>query len=252
MDKQLRIVCIKVVFDVILYILNIHHQSKFARVPLILSGSKTHQDPALASYPVSSVKNAIERVENVKSLWFLQSPVPNPQASPRVEANDRHKQKKGCRKVQMETPESIRASLIPGEWVSCQTCRTRTVSFPSSKLKEVPDTVLSVDNKSGEVRTQPTQVFTFMGYEFHLDLALVNPLREMAQFSGFDRSLKVKHVFDFRMFDVANWVACLNGEMVPEGRLHLRPLFSFTLRSTGDILRYCTASFLGQSLFHLT
>ena len=67
-----------------LNILTIHHQSKFARVPLILSGPKAHQDPALASYPVSSVKNTIERVENVKSLCFLQSPIPNPQASPRV------------------------------------------------------------------------------------------------------------------------------------------------------------------------
>ena len=76
----------------------------------------------------------------------------------------------------METPESIRASLIPGEWVLCQTCQTHTSSFPSSKLKEVPDTVLSVDNKSGEVQTQPTQVFPFVGYEFHLHLALVNPL----------------------------------------------------------------------------
>ena len=133
----------------------------------------------------------------------------------------------------------------------CQTCQTRTLSFPS-KLKEVLDTVLRVDNKSGEVRPQPTQVFPFAGYKFHLDLALVNLLREMAQFSGFDPTVKVKHDFDFRMFGVVNWVACLNGEMVPEGLLHLRPLFSFTLRSTGDILTHYTASFLGQSLFHLT
>ena len=97
-----------------------------------------------------SLKNAIERVKSVKSLWFLQSPLPNPQASPRVEANDRHKQAhplSTCRKVQMETPESIRASLIPGEWVSCQTCQTRTFSFPSSKLKEVPDTVRWIINQ---------------------------------------------------------------------------------------------------------
>ena len=98
-----------------------------------------------------------------------------------------------CRKVQMETPESIRASLIPGEWRSCQTCQTRTFSFPSSNLKEVPDTVLRVDNKSGEVRTLPTQVFPFVGYEFHLDLALVNPLRAMAQISGFDPTHKARH-----------------------------------------------------------
>ena len=31
------------------------------------------------------------------------------------------------------------------------------------------------------------------------------------------------------MFDVANWVACLNGKMVPEGRLHMGP-FQFHLK----------------------
>ena len=127
-----------------------------------------------------------------------------------------------CRKVQMETLESIRASLIPGEWVSCQ---KHTFSSPSSKLEEVPDTVLRVDNKSGEVQPQPTQVFPFVGYEFHLDLALVIPLREMAQFSGFDPTLKVKYVFDFRMFDVANWVACLNGKNGPGGTPSLEAPF---------------------------
>ena len=76
------------------YVKYSYHSSSFkiSQSHLIHSGPKAHQDPALASYPVSSVKNAIERVENVKSLWCLQSPVPNPQASPRVETNDRHKQ----------------------------------------------------------------------------------------------------------------------------------------------------------------
>ena len=69
-----------------------------------------------------------------------------------------------------------------------------------------------------------------MGYEFHIDLALVNPLREMAQFLGFDPTLKVKHVFDFRMFDVANWVACLNGENGPEGTPSHEPPFQFHLK----------------------
>ena len=39
----------------------------------------------------------------------------------------------------------------------------------------------------------------------------------MAQISGFDPMLKVKTCFDCMMFDVANWVACLNGENVPGG-----------------------------------
>ena len=39
----------------------------------------------------------------------------------------------------------------------------------------------------------------------------------MAQTSGFDPMLKVKACFDCKMFDVANWVACLNGEDSPGG-----------------------------------
>ena len=41
--------------------------------------------------------------------------------------------------------------------------------------------------------------------------------REMAQTSGFDPTTQVKTCFDCKMFDVANWVACLNGENGPGG-----------------------------------
>ena len=34
----------------------------------------------------------------------------------------------------------------------------------------------------------------------------------MAQTSGFDPATQVKICCDCKMFDVANWVACLNGE----------------------------------------
>ena len=37
----------------------------------------------------------------------------------------------------------------------------------------------------------------------------------MAQTSGFDPTSQVKTCFDCKMFDVANWVACLNGENGP-------------------------------------
>ena len=53
--------------------------------------------------------------------------------------------------------------------------------------------------------------------------------REMAQTSGFDPTTRVKTCFDCKMFDVSNWVASLNREMVPEGRLHRRP-FHFHLK----------------------
>ena len=51
----------------------------------------------------------------------------------------------------------------------------------------------------------------------------------MAQTSRFDPMLKVKTCFDGKMFDVANWVARLNGEDGPGGCLHMRP-FQFHLK----------------------
>ena len=39
----------------------------------------------------------------------------------------------------------------------------------------------------------------------------------MAQTSGFDPASQVKTCFDCKMFDVANWAACLNGEDGPGG-----------------------------------
>ena len=44
---------------------------------------------------------------------------------------------------------------------------------------------------------KPTEVFSFMGYKYHLDLALLEThSREMAQTSGFDPTFKVKTCFD--------------------------------------------------------
>ena len=39
----------------------------------------------------------------------------------------------------------------------------------------------------------------------------------MAQTSGFDITTQVKTCFDCKMFDVANWVACFNGQNGPGG-----------------------------------
>ena len=51
----------------------------------------------------------------------------------------------------------------------------------------------------------------------------------MAQTSGFDPATQVKTCFDYKMLDVTNMVACLNGENGPEGCLHMRP-FQFHLK----------------------
>ena len=53
-------------------------------------------------------------------------------------------------------------------------------------------------------------MFSFVGYEYHLDSALVKPTQERwLKLQDLILRLKSKHV--------ANWVACLNGENGPVG-----------------------------------
>ena len=80
--------------------------------------------------------------------YCVKSPVSSPLASPRVEASDTPKQVQHlstCITVLMETPEPIKAPLIKGEWVSSMDLSDPPPRSPSTKLKEVPDTVLRVD-----------------------------------------------------------------------------------------------------------
>ena len=91
--------------------------------PLILSEYKTLlKDQALADCIQSLLsKNAIERVENVKSLGFYSRlflvPKPHQRWRPVVDLT-RFNSFLHVEKFKMETPESIRTSLVPGEWVS--------------------------------------------------------------------------------------------------------------------------------------
>ena len=75
--------------------------------------------------------------------------------------------------------------------------------------------VVDLTQSLGWIINQEKSKSKIVGYEYHLDSALVK--REMAQTSGFDSVSQVKTCFDCKMFDVANWVACLNGENGPGG-----------------------------------
>ena len=80
------------------------------------------KDQALATCIQSLLsKNAIERVENVKSLRFysrlFKVPKPHQRWRPVIDLS-RLNTFPHVEKSKMETPESIRTSLIPGEWVS--------------------------------------------------------------------------------------------------------------------------------------
>ena len=105
------------------YILPFLSKPNLVRFPLILSEYKAHQkDQALATCIKSLLsKNAIERVENVKSLGFYSRlflvPKPHQRWRPVIDLS-RLNTFLHVEKFKMETPESIRTSLIPGEWVS--------------------------------------------------------------------------------------------------------------------------------------
>ena len=90
------------------------------RAPLIQSGYKALQKELALSSCIQSLlsKNAIERVENVKSLGFYNRlflvPKPHQRWRPVIDLS-RLNTFLLVERFKMETPESIRASLIPGE-----------------------------------------------------------------------------------------------------------------------------------------
>ena len=91
-----------------------------------------------------------------------------------------------------------------------------------------------------------------MGYEYHLDSALVKPTQEKwLKLQDLILRLKSKHVLTARcLMSLIGLLASME-KMVPGGCLHIRP-FSFISRSTGDILSRWTASFLRQNPFQHT
>ena len=105
------------------YVLPFISKPSLVRFPLIQSEYKALQkDQALATCIQSLLsKNAIERVENVKSLGFYSRlflvPKPHQRWRPVIDLS-RLNTFLHVEKFKMETPESIRTSLIPGEWVA--------------------------------------------------------------------------------------------------------------------------------------
>ena len=73
-------------------------------------------------------------------------------------------------------------------------------------------------NKSGEIQTKTYSSVFVRGLQIPSRFSPCKThSKEMAQTSGFDPTTQVKTCFDCKMFDVANWVACLNGENGPGG-----------------------------------
>ena len=288
------------------YVLPFLSKPNLVRFPLIISEYKAlPKDQALANCIQSLLsKNAIERVENIKSLGFYSRlflvPKPHQRWRPVIDLS-RLNTFLHVEKFKMETPESIRTSLIPGEWAASidlsdaylhipihphsrkylRFChRSQVFQFTSLPfglatapqvftmiVKEVKLMALSkglrlhqylddwlIRSQSREealVNTQavvdliqslgwiinqqkselnPTQVFSFVGYEYHLDSALVKPTQERwLKLQDFILQLKSKHVLTARcLMSLIGLLASME-KMVPEGRLHMRP-FQFHLK----------------------
>ena len=314
------------------YVLPFLSKPNLVRFPLILSEYKVRQkDQALATCIQSLLsKNAIERVENVKSLGFYSRlflvPKPHQRWRPVIDLSRLNTFLQHVEKFKMETPESIRTSLIPGEWVvssidlldaylhipihpnlsSGEWVSSINLSdaylhipiHPNSRkylrfcyksqvfqftslpfglatapqvftmiVKEVKLMALSrglrlhqylddwlirsQSQEEAQVNTQalvdltqslgwtinqekselkPTQVHSFVGYEYHLDSALVKPTQERwLKLQDLILRLKSKHVLTARcLMSLIGLLASME-KMVPEGRLHMRP-FQFHLK----------------------
>ena len=107
-----------------------YHQWLRTAIPFKIKSGQIPSDPVRIQgqskrsssghlYPVSSVKERNQKGGKCKISQVLQLPVSSTQASPKLEASHRLKQAQHFstrRKVQ--NGNSIRTSLIPGEWVS--------------------------------------------------------------------------------------------------------------------------------------
>ena len=73
-------------------------------------------------------------------------------------------------------------------------------------------------------KLKPTQVFLFVGYEYHLDSALVKPTQERwLKLQDLILQLKSKHVLTARCLMSLFGLLASTEKMVLEGSLHMRP-----------------------------
>ena len=112
--------------------------------------------------------------------------------------------------------QRTQTSPIPGRLADQVPVSGRSRSEHSTSGR--PNPVLGLDNKSGKIRTETYSGVFVCGLRIPSRFSPCKThSREMAQTSGFDPTTQVKTCFDCKMFDVANWVACLNGEDGPGG-----------------------------------
>ena len=114
-------------------------------------------------------------------------------------------------------PNLVRFPLIQSEYKALQ------------KHQALATCIQSRLSKNAIERVEKVKSVRFYSRPFLVPKPCKTHPREMAHTSGFDPMTQVKTCFDCKMFDVANWVACLNVEDGPEGHLHMRH-FQFHLK----------------------
>ena len=136
--------------------------------------------------------------------------------------------------------EGNQASPVPGRLVIRAQSQTET-QMNTQTVVDLTQSLGWIINQ-GKSELKPTQVFSFMGYEYKCRFSSCKThSREMAQTSGFDPTLKVKTCFDFKMLDISNWVTHLNREngaggtpshealsVSPQGALEISPVIGLT------------------------
>ena len=109
--------------------------------------------------------------------------------------------------------------------------RSQTLEEAQVNTQAVVDLTQSlgwiINKEKSELK--PTQVFSFVGYQYHLDLALVKPLERWLKLQDLILHLKSKHVLTARCLMSLIRLLASKKKMVPEGCLHIRP-FQFHLK----------------------
>ena len=127
--------------------------------------------------------------------------------------------------------------------------RAQSPEESSHNTKVVVDLTESLGWMINQVKSEliPTQVFSFVGYKYHLKSALVKPTQERWQ-KVQALILRITNQSALTARHLMSLIGLLASteKMVPEGRLRMRP-FSGISRRTGHFLSRWTSSPLGQT-----
>ena len=153
-----------------------------------------------------------------------------------------------CKEVKLIVlTRGIRLHQFVDDWL----IRAQSQEEAQVNTQTVVDLTQSIGSIINQEKSKvtPTQVFSFVGYKYHLDSALVKPTQKR-WLKLQDLILRLKSKDDL----TARCLMSLIGLLASTEKWSQRDAFtwghfSFTSRSTGDFLSCWTASFLGQKPF---